>query len=136
MREKILIVDDNSDTREVLAWLLHIERFEVVTARDGLEGLKVASDEHPDLVITDVNMPNLDGIRMIKRLRENPRFKKLPIVSMTAFGAATEAQAAKAGANRVLSKPLEFDLLVDDVKTLLDPDCGALIPVSKRPLSV
>jgi DNA-binding response OmpR family regulator len=133
--EKILIVDDNSDTREVLAWLLHIERFEVLTARDGLEGLKVASDEHPDLVITDVNMPNLDGIRMIKRLRENPSFKNLPILSMTAFGPATEALAARAGANRVHSKPLEFDLLVDDVKTLLRPERNALIPVLERPFN-
>src|SRR5215216_3869156 len=91
--EKILIVDDSDDTREMMTKLLELESFTVVTAEDGRIGLRVAEAEHPDLIITDINMPNLNGIEMIKLLRELPEFGSVPIMAITAYGntVATEA---------------------------------------------
>src|SRR5713226_1023140 len=70
--KKILIVDDSEDTREMMAKLLELEAFRVITATDGYAGLSVTTDEHPDLIITDINMPNMNGIEMIKQLRTLP----------------------------------------------------------------
>jgi len=117
--EKILIVEDNVDTRELLAKLLELESFSVVTAEDGLMGLQMADDEHPDLVVTDITMPNLNGLDMIRLLRKKCGFSELPIVSITAYGRTAAAQAIEAGADRALTKPVEFDLLIDDINELL-----------------
>jgi DNA-binding response OmpR family regulator len=117
--EKILIVDDNSDTRELLAKLLELESFTVVTAEDGLMGLKMASDELPDLIVTDITMPNLNGIDMIRLLRKKLEFKQMPIVTITAYGRSTVDKAIEAGADLALTKPVEFDALINDINHLL-----------------
>jgi DNA-binding response OmpR family regulator len=117
--EKILIVDDNCDTRELLAKLLELESFIVVTAEDGLIGLKMAGDEQPDLIVTDITMPNLNGIDMIRLLRKKLEFKQMPIVTITAYGRSTADKAIEAGADLALTKPVEFDALIDDINHLL-----------------
>ena len=119
MTQKILIVEDNADTRELLARLLEMESFCVVTAEDGRAGLHKASLERPDLILTDVSMPNLSGIEMIRMLRGQPGFQRLKIVTITAYGKTVADQALAAGADRALPKPFEFDLLIGDIKTLL-----------------
>src|SRR5690242_1316383 len=86
MTAKILVVEDTLDTRELLHLYLTGEGFTVITAGDGREGLYLARAEKPDLVITDLNMPHLDGLALVKELRAEPQFKDLPIIVMTAFG--------------------------------------------------
>jgi CheY-like chemotaxis protein len=84
--KKILVVDDSADTREMMAKLLELERFVVVTAEDGRVGLDVAESERPDLIITDINMPNLNGLEMITLLRKQSWFTRVPILAITAYG--------------------------------------------------
>ncbi|HYM00051.1 MAG TPA: response regulator, partial [Blastocatellia bacterium] len=119
MKYKILIVDDNADTREMLSLLLELEHFKVVTAEDGEVGLRVAEAERPDLVITDINMPRVSGIEMIQRLRKQNRFQQIPIVTITAHGSRVRSEAKAAGADLTLPKPVEIDSLVDDIRMLL-----------------
>jgi CheY-like chemotaxis protein len=117
--QKILVVDDSDDTREMMAKLLEIEAFMVVTAEDGSAGLTVAAAELPDLIITDVNMPNLNGIEMIRQLRKRPGFDSVPIMAITAYGNRAANEALEAGADRTATKPVEFKALAIEIRELL-----------------
>jgi CheY-like chemotaxis protein len=119
VEQKILVVDDSDDTREMMAKLLELEAFTVVTAEDGSAGLDVAANEHPDLIITDINMPNLNGIEMIKELRKRPAFGRVPIMAITAYGNGVAKEALEAGANRATTKPVQFNALIEEIKQLL-----------------
>ncbi|MEK6320110.1 MAG: response regulator [Acidobacteriota bacterium] len=119
MQDKILVVDDSADTREMMAKLLELEAFTVVTAEDGRMGLKVADDELPDLIITDINMPNMSGIEMIKQLRKQPWCKRVPIMAITAYGNGVAKDALEAGADRAATKPIQFNALIVEIKKLL-----------------
>lgn len=116
---KVLVVDDSEDTRDMMAKLLELESFAVVTAQDGLDALEVAVHEQPDLIITDVNMPNLNGIEMIRELRKRPGFSRVPIIAITAYGNGVAKEALEAGANGAATKPVQFTELVDRIKRLL-----------------
>jgi two-component system cell cycle response regulator DivK len=120
MAKKILIVEDNADTRDLMVTLLCIQGFMVVTAEDGLAGLEVAQTERPDLIISDINMPRLNGLEMVSRLRQTEDFKSVPIVALTAYGKSVADDAIKAGADRVHSKPVDYDSFLQGLKALLD----------------
>src|SRR5262249_14931833 len=110
---------DHADTRELLARLLELENFNVVTAPDGVAALEAAEIEDPDLVVTDISMPNLDGIEMIRKLRSKPKFQGLPIVTITAYGKGIGSEAMSAGADSTLTKPLEFEQLIKSINRLM-----------------
>lgn len=119
MSQKILVVDDSDDTREMMSKLLEMEAFTVITAEDGRAGLSVAAAELPDLIITDINMPNLNGIEMIKQLRETREFESVPIMAITAYGNGVAKEALEAGANRATTKPVQFSELALEIRELL-----------------
>ena len=120
MTKKILVVDDNDDAREMMAKLLELESFSVISANDGLTAINLTESECPDLIITDINMPGMDGIEMIKMLREQPELDHVPIMALTAYGGSVAAEAIKAGADHAATKPVEFNKLIDGVRRLLE----------------
>lgn len=81
--KKILIIDDEQDLREAIATTLSYEGFEVITAGDGEEGLTLSLKEKPDLIFLDIIMPKLDGISMLKKLREDEWGKEAHVIVMT-----------------------------------------------------
>lgn len=119
MPNTILIVDDSDDTREMMAKLLELETFTVLTAEDGNIGLKVAAEQHPNLIITDINMPNMNGIEMIKQLRSQPGLERVPIMAITAYGNGVAKEALEAGADRAATKPIQFSALIVEIRELL-----------------
>jgi DNA-binding response OmpR family regulator len=119
MPKKILVVEDNLDTRELIHLHLTTEGFTVVTASNGKEGLYMAGAEHPDLIITDISMPELDGLDLVRQLRTQSEFATLPILVLTAFGDDHLTEAIRVGASRALNKPVLFDGLIDDVREML-----------------
>ena len=121
MGRKILVVEDHADTRELLARLLELEDFTVVTAPDGMAGLQTVECEALDLVVTDISMPRLDGIEMIQRLRSNSRFESLPIITITAYGQGIVSEALMAGADGAFTKPLQFEQLINSIERLISP---------------
>ena len=121
MPATVLIVEDDFDAREVLAILLRFEGFTVITAENGLAGLDTVQTEHVDLMITDVEMPHLDGIEMIRRLRAQEQFRYLPIVVVSACERRLMKTAIAAGATCTMRKPAKLDLLVTTVRGLLEP---------------
>lgn len=83
---KVLIVDDDAFLSGIYATKLELEGFQVVSARDGEEGLKAAMREKPDLILLDVLMPKLDGFEVLKRLKAEPDFKATPVIMLTNLG--------------------------------------------------
>ena len=120
MSKRILVVDDIPDARELIGKILELEHFEVIQAGDGMEGFEQAQAQSPDLVITDLSMPNQSGLEMIQRLRAVPEFKDLPILAITSHGMERALDAMKVGADRALARPVENHLLLAFVSDLLN----------------
>jgi DNA-binding response OmpR family regulator len=121
LSKKILVVDDTTDTRDLLHLYLKSAGYTVFVAADGGEGLYQAKMDEPDLIITDINMPNLDGFGMIRELRATEQFANLPIIALTAYGEEQLERAREAGASEAVTKPMIMEELVALVNSLLDP---------------
>ena len=107
---KLLVVDDEPSARSGLEKLLRQEGYSVVSAPDGPHALALADEEAPDLVITDMRMPGMDGVELVEKLRA--RWPEMPVLVVTAFGeVAAAVRAMKAGAQDFLTKPIDFDVL-------------------------
>jgi len=117
--EKILIVEDTAETCDILTILLELRGYDVVVAKDGVVGLEQLHSHEPDLIITDIQMPRMDGKALIERVRELPACRDLPIVVITAHGMERAAEAVKAGANSALCHPIEGEALLPLVGRLL-----------------
>jgi CheY-like chemotaxis protein len=81
---KILVVDDTEDARDVLARLLRLGGFSTVTAEDGYEALKALEMDNPDLVLLDLMMPRMNGVELLETMRQDPRWKNVPVMLLTA----------------------------------------------------
>ena len=119
---KILIVDDEPDKLEMLAVALRMEGHAVLTAVDGVAGLAAVEAHHPDLIITDVMMPRMDGYEMARRVRQNPLTRFIPIIIQSA--ARHEPQDIRTGfeigALGYITDPTDIDLLRARARTLLE----------------
>ncbi len=116
----ILAVDDSASMRQMVSFTLKGAGYEVVEASDGVEALNVARGRSVNLVITDVNMPNMDGITLIQQLRTLPNYKFTPMLMLTTESAADKKQAGKsAGATGWIVKPFNPDQLLATVKKVL-----------------
>ena len=117
---KILLVDDEPDIVEIIRFNLEQNGYQISTASDGLEAIKVAEKEIPHLIIMDVMMPNLDGIEACERLRQDDRFSDTIIMFLTARGEDYSYVAAfDSGADDYVTKPIKPKVLVSKVKGLL-----------------
>jgi signal transduction histidine kinase/DNA-binding response OmpR family regulator len=119
-RRTILVVDDNAINRSLLTDTLQPLGFTVVEAIGGQSGLDVATREHVDMIITDLAMPDMDGLEMVRRIRELPKHAKTPIiVSSASVFAADQHRSVDAGANDFLSKPVNMHDLLQKLEKLL-----------------
>ena len=117
---KILCVDDEPDILEILKYNLSNEGYKVSTAKDGKIAVKMVKDTHPNLVIMDIMMPNMDGIEACEILRADDRFNDTLIMFLTARGEDYSYVAAyEAGADDYVTKPVKPKILVSKVKALL-----------------
>ncbi|HJQ25775.1 MAG TPA: response regulator [Blastocatellia bacterium] len=119
MKPKLLIVEDDATVREMLALVLSGAGFDVVTAPDGQAGLDRAWCERPDLILTDLEMPNLDGIQMILGLRREPELQAIPVLVLSAVPQGTLRQAISAGAAEALQKPVQICALIELIRQIL-----------------
>src|SRR4051812_17307984 len=114
---RILVIDDNSDIRDTLRWLLEGEGYLVSVAANGAEGLRLQRNQPADIVVTDIFMPEQDGIETLWKFREE--FPNVPIVVMSGGGAARGTDylsvARELGAEKALRKPLDPQELIDVV---------------------
>jgi len=118
----VLVVDDEPDKRLLLTFALENEGYQVFTATDGVEGLAAVETYQPDLIVTDVMMPRMDGYEMIRRVRSNPQTKFIPVIIQSA--ARVEGRdvrlGSELGALGYLTDPTDLDLLRARTRTLLE----------------
>ena len=119
-KTKILLVDDSVSMREMVGFTLKGAGYAVSQAEDGVEALKFAQGNTVDLVITDINMPNMDGITLIKELRGLPAYKFIPILTLTTENSSEKKQLGKiAGATGWIVKPFDPEHLLSTVQRVL-----------------
>ena len=121
MASKILLVEDNLDSCTYLARLLELKGYAVQTAPDGMEALKEVEAFHPDLIITDMMMPRLNGIGLLNTLRNSPKYQTTPVIALSAYGSGNLQAALRAGANKALRKPINFEQFFKSIEQLLLP---------------
>jgi two-component system chemotaxis response regulator CheY len=120
MNEHILIVDDSKTVRNLVAFIIKREGYKVTMAEDGLDGLeKLFSADKIDLIISDVNMPRMDGFTFIKQVREQEAYKDLPIMVLSTEGRPQDIDLGmKLGANLYMVKPAQPEKMVQNIKML------------------
>lgn len=122
--DKILIVDDSATVRKLLIHTLKPRNYKCIEACDGFDALeKLAINPDIKLIISDLNMPNMDGIELINNIRQNPQYTDLPIIMLTTEGGQDNRKLAfEAGANLYLVKPSPAHIILFKVQSLLEAD--------------
>jgi CheY-like chemotaxis protein len=116
----VLVADDESHILHVVSLKLRNAGFRVLTARDGQEALEMAQQEHPDLLITDYHMPELSGLELCRRLKQDAATSRIPAIMLTARGYSLEASdTEQSGILRMLSKPFSPRQLLATVEDVL-----------------
>src|SRR6476646_8626160 len=121
-KSNILVVDDNPDKLELIKAALNLAGYNVTTATDGDEAITAIESYQPDLVITDVMMPKMNGYELAERIRANPQTKFIPLILQTAAGHNAEdlRRGSEAGALGFITDLSDLDLLLARARTLLD----------------
>ena len=121
MAKQFRSVDDSKTVRNLVAFIMKKEGFKVTAAEDGLDGLeKLYSEQKIDLIISDINMPRMDGITFIKTVREQDAYRDIPIVVLSTEGQENDIQKGLSiGANLYLVKPAQPEMMVKNIKMLL-----------------
>jgi CheY-like chemotaxis protein len=117
----VLIVDDVQDNRTIYVLFLKFSGYRIAEAENGAEALEKARTLLPDVIVMDLSLPVMDGWEATRRLRSDPRTKKIPIVALTGHALPEHAQAAReAGCDLVITKPCLPDQLMDAIRRILD----------------
>jgi len=117
----VLVVEDSPTMRQLIVFALkRIRGFKIVEANDGVDGLKKLSAQKFDLILTDINMPIMDGLKLVSMVRNDPNYKDTPIIVITTEGATEDRERALAlGANEYITKPIQTMKILDTVKKLM-----------------
>jgi two-component system cell cycle response regulator DivK len=117
---KVLYVEDNFENRLLVSRVLTAEGHEVLEAADGMEGLRVAQEMLPDLILVDINLPEMDGYEVTARMRRIPALADVPIVALTANVLRGDRERSlQAGCDGYIPKPLDVDMLPQQVDVFL-----------------
>jgi two-component system cell cycle response regulator DivK len=116
---RILLVDDYVDALEMWALYLRQRGYSVVTARDGLQAVEIASAEVPDLIVLDLDLPGISGFEAARRLRELPLTAHIPLIAATGYGYMRQLESAGRNFAAILVKPCEPAILVREIERAL-----------------
>ena len=118
--KKVLIIEDDPSFLRAASHIVEKEGYIVITASNGMTGLRMAKEDKPDLLILDVMLPGLDGFEICSQLRKEPQTAKLPIIMLSAKGQeADKTTGLKVGASEYLTKPVDRAVLLEKLKSLL-----------------
>ncbi|MFP4344912.1 MAG: response regulator [Anaerolineales bacterium] len=126
MHEKILYIEDNPDNRMLVRRILMVEDYVVLEAQDGATGIEIALQEHPDLILMDMNLPEVDGYELTRRLRDLSELDDVPIIAMTAnVMHGDREKSLMAGCDGYIPKPIDVDALPRQIATFLKIERGS-----------
>jgi CheY-like chemotaxis protein len=124
---KILVVDDNVSFLKQVGALLE-DSYELFLAKSGAQGLKISAQERPDMILLDIEMPEMDGFATLAKFREDPRFSAIPIVFLSGNrDEATRKRALESGAAEIIIKPAGRDFLLERIEFYLQQAAGTAI---------
>ena len=119
--KKILIIEDDPSFSRAITHIIQKEGYDVISASNGMAGLRMAKGENPDLLILDVMLPGLDGFEICSRLRQDTLTANLPIIMLSAKGQEVDKTTGlKVGASEYLTKPIDRALLLEKITSLLN----------------
>ena len=119
--KKRLIIEDDPSFSRAVTHIVQMEGYDVISASNGMAGLRMAKDENPDLLILDVMLPGLDGFEICNQLRQDPLTANLPIIMLSAKGQEVDKTTGlKVGASEYLTKPVDRALLLEKITSLLN----------------
>lgn len=118
-KESILVVDDSEDNLYLMQLILEIQGYRVYIANNGQDALKSSVEYHPNLILLDVMMPQMDGYEVINQLRQNISLSSIPVYLVTADKYISRGEAIAAGADGLIYKPIEIDELLSQVELTL-----------------
>ena len=117
---KLLLIEDNEQNRDALARRLQRRGYDVIMAVDGQQGIAMAQSELPDLILMDLNLPDVDGWEATQIIKKTPKTQAIPIMAMTAHAiAGDQERALQAGCDDYHAKPVEFTRLLEQIEALL-----------------
>jgi len=120
MSKRILVVEDQDDNRRILRDLLTASGYELIEAVDGEQGLAAAQQEHPDLILMDIQLPGIDGYEVTRRIKANEALRSIPIIAVTSYALSGDDQKAfEAGCDAYVTKPFSPRQLLAKIKEYL-----------------
>ena len=120
MKELILVIEDDEIIRSIIFEFLELKQFNVISAEDGCIGARLAQEQQPDLILCDINMPNLDGYGVLSKIRKNPITANIPFIFLTAEADSdSQKRAVQLGANDYLTKPVNIRKLFQAIANQL-----------------
>jgi len=120
----ILYIEDNPENRLLVKRVLEAEGFSILEAADGMTGLEIAIQQQPDLILLDINLPEVDGYDLARRFRDTPGLQKVPILAVTAnVMKGDRERTLAAGCDGYIPKPLDIDRLPMQIKAALQKNC-------------
>lgn len=118
---KVLIVEDNENNMELISFILEASGEETIQAVNGLSGVKMAISQKPDYIILDIQLPDIDGFEVLKRIRSTDEIKDIPIIAMTSYAMAGDRERMlSAGCNGYIEKPIDPEYVISQINKILE----------------
>lgn len=123
MRTKILVIEDNEQNMYLTTFILQKHNFQVIQANNGIDGIEIASQEKPALILLDIQLPVMDGYTVARELRKNPASADIPIVAITSYAMPGDReQALQAGCTGYIEKPINPETFINEIRQYLRAD--------------
>ena len=120
MKKRILVVEDNKQNMYLATFLLEKNGYDVITARNGLEAIEIAKAKHPDLILMDIQLPEMDGYEATRRIKGIPEISRIPILAVTSYAMIGDREKALSiGCVGYIEKPLNLETFVPEIEKYL-----------------
>ncbi len=120
MKNRLLIIEDNEQNLYLLTFILEKHGYEVIQAKDGLAGIEIAKKQNLDLILLDIQLPNMDGYAVAREMKKIPEKKDVPIIAITSYAMAGDREKAlEAGCTGYITKPINPDTIISSIEQFL-----------------
>lgn len=118
--KRVLVIEDNEDNLYMIKFILEQSHYEVLMAKNGLSGFETALKENPDLILMDIQLPDVNGIEVTKMIRQSDAGKTVPIIAVSSYAMLSDKQKAiDAGCTGYIEKPIDPETIIDKIKSFL-----------------